>query len=594
MLCHWKNEIKMNNKENKINNKERDYNIKNENYFVLASIIVILFILMMAMVNLNYYIRKNKENSKGETKNTLHRLKEEKQAVLDPSCLIVSMEDKKHSMGIIEESLEKAKIGYTAKVKFEDITDDELQSAEIIIINGSEFSSLENMDMIFKYLEKGKHIIFTSMPDVGYIEASGLKEIMGIKNITQSHNQEGVKFLQGFMIGGLLELPKLLYKAPEVELLSTTKTYVIGSEKSAVIWRNTYGESEIYVVNAPFLETNAGYGILSAIMAQIYPDYIYPVVNAKVFTYTGLPYVSYENTSELEEIYSRDAMQLQQDILIPDILSINKSRNLILSGFLTNSFRKGYRDEINKYSKKQINNYQKDIYKLGGEVGVVYSGDLEKDIEIYHDLFNNNKFKSILLNEENLETLNELIDKEQYSFIESILGPWTVKKKSFGYLTENTVYIPFTIDGIVNTDLEKLEFYSGITAFGAIVQNLDLEQIIFPKENKDNWMNVSRDYIKFIDSYRKKFEMIESRNITETAQSVKKFEINSPSMVHFNNKIELRFKEWYGESYYILRTKKEVESIIEGTIHKIEEGVYLVTAKNKEVDINLRQIDKYE
>jgi hypothetical protein len=577
-----------------MNNKERDYKVKNENYFVLASIIVILFILMMAMVNLNYYIRKNKENSKMETKSTLHRLKEETQAVLNPPCLIVAGKDDNHSIEIVEGSLKKAKIGYITKVKFEDITDKELQSAEIIIISGSEFRNIGNVDMLSEYLKKGKHIIFTAMPDVGYIETSGLKEIMGIKSITQSQNQEGLEFLQGFMIGGLLELPKLSYKAPEVQLLSTTKKYVTGSKKSAVIWRNTYGDSEIYVVNAPFLETNAGYGILSAIMAQIYPDYIYPVVNAKVFTYTGLPYVSYENTSELEEIYSRDAMQLQQDILIPDILSINKSRNLIPSGFLTDSFLKGYMDEINKYSKKQINNYQKDIYKLGGEVGVVYSGDLEKDIELYHDLFNNNNFKSILLNEENLETLNELIDKEQYSFIESILGPWTVKKESFGYITESTVYIPFTINGIVNTDLEKLEFYSGITAFGVIIQNLDLEQIIFPKENKDNWMNVSRDYVKFIDSYRKKFEMIESRNITETSQSVKKFEINSPSIGYLNNKIELRFKEWYGESYYILRTNKEVESVVEGTIEKIEEGVYLVTAKNKEVDIILRQIDKYE
>ncbi|MEK6264556.1 MAG: DUF2194 domain-containing protein [Clostridium sp.] len=568
--------------------------VKNENYFVLASIIVILFILMMSVVDLNYYIRKNKENSKMETKNTLHMLKEERPAVLNPDCLIVAGEDKSDSIGIVEGSLEKAKIDYMLKVKFEDITDDELQSAETIIINGSEFGSLGNADMLLKYLKKGKHIIFTSMPSVDNIETSGLKEIMGIKNITQPQNQEGVEFLQGFMIGGVLELPKLLYKAPKVELVSTTKSYVTGSKKSAVIWRNTYGESEIYVVNGPFFETNAGYGILSAIMAQINLDYIYPVVNAKVFTYTGLPYASYENTGELEEIYNRNAMQVQQDILIPDVISINKSRSLIPSGFLTDRFNKGYEDGINKYSKKQINNSEKDIYKLGGEVGIVYSGDLEKDIEIFHDLFNNNNFKSIRVNEENLEALSELIDKEQFSFIESVLGPWTVKKKSFEYLNENTVYIPFTIDGIANTDLDKLDLYSGITAFGAIIQNLDLEQIIFPKENKDNWMNVSRDYIKFIDSYRKKFEMIESRNITDTAESVKKLQNNSPAIEYLNNKIELRFKEWYGESYYILRTNKEVESIIEGNIEKIEAGVYLVTAKNKKVDINLRQINKYE
>lgn len=573
-------------------NKEQDCEIKSKNYFILTSIIVLLFILMMTIVNLNYYVRKNKEGKGAETENAL-RMPEEKQVVRNLSCLIIKGKDNNQSNEIVEGSLEKAKIGYISKSKFEDITDEELSLAKIIIINGSEFNNIGNVKLIFEYLKKGKHIIFTSIPDFHHIEASGLEEVMGIRKITEPKYQEGIKFLSGFMLGGLLELPDFSYNAPEIQLLSTAKAYVTGSKDTAVVWRNTYNNSEIYVVNGPFFKTNAGYGILSAIMAQIHQDYIYPVINAKAFTYTGLPYASYENTDQLEGIYSRNAMQLQQDILIPDVLSVNKSRNLIPSGFLINSFHKDYDGEINKYNEKQINNYEKEFYKLGGEVGMVYTGDLEKDSKIYHYLFNKNS-KSILLNNKNLENLNELIVKEQFNSIESIFGPWTIKKRCFGYLTKNTVYIPFTLDGIVKTDLQKIEFYSAITAFGVSVQNLNLEQIIFPQEDKDNWMYVLREYVKFIDSYRNKFQMIEARNITDTAQAVKKFENNSSTIEYFNNKIKIKFQEWYGESYFILRTNKEIDSITEGTIEKIEEGAYLVTAKNKEVDINLRQIDKYE
>ncbi|GAA0178412.1 DUF2194 domain-containing protein [Clostridium sediminicola] len=576
-----------------MNNKKRDIEVKNENYFAIASIIFLLFVLMMTITNLNYYIRKSKENLNMEAKNTIPVLEEGKKVELNQTCLIVAGEDKNNSLGIVEESLEKAKIGYNSKTKFEDITDKELNSAEIIIINGSEFSSLGNVEMVYEYLKKDKHIIFTSMPDAHFVETSKLHEIMGIKNITKFKNQEGVKFLSGFMLGGLLEFPELSYDAPNIELLSTTKIYATGFKDSPLIWRNIFDESEIYVVNGQFFETNAGFGILSAIMAQIYPDYIYPVVNAKVFTYMGLPYVSDENTSEIEEIYSRNTMQLQQDILIPDILSINKSRKFIPNGFFTDSFNKDNRKKIDGFNANQINNYGKDIYKLNGEVGMVYSGDLEKDIEIYHNLFSKN-FESLYLNEEDVETLNEAISKDKFSFIESVFGPWTSKNKSFGYLNKSSVYIPFTIDGVPNADSQKLEFYAGVTAFGTIIQNLNFKQIIYPEDDRDNWMNVSREYIKFIDSYREKFQMIEERNISDTAQVVKKFEINSPSIEYFNNKIEIRLEEWYGEAYFILRTNKAITSINEGTIEKIEEGAYLVTAKNKKVDINLGQIDRYK
>lgn len=578
-----------------MNNKEKDYIVKNKNYFELASIIIFLFILMMTMADLNYYIRKNKVNSEPDTNNALYLQKPEKQPKPEASCLIVWGNDKKNTIDIVEDSLEKAKIGYISKAKFEDINDKELKAAKTIIINGSEFESLGNIEKFFEYIKEGKNIIFTSMPDMSYIETKGLKGIMGINNITETKNQKGVKFLPGFMLGGLLELPNLSYKAPVADLLSTAKTYVTGSKKSSVIWRNIYGKSEIYVINGPFFETNAAYGIMSAIMAQINPDYIYPVVNAKVFTYEGLPYVSYENSDELEKIYSRNAMQLQQDILIPDILSTNKSRGFIPSGFLTEGFNKQNIGSINKYYEEQINSYEKDIYKLGGEVGMAFSGDLEKDIRTYKSIFNNKNFKSVLLNNNNnLNTMIKSINKDQSSLIESVFGPWTEKKKSFGYVTSNTVYIPFTIDGVYNTDQQRLEFYSGITAFGAIIQNLDFKQVIFPENDKDNWMNILRDYVKFIDFYRQKYEMIQPRSATDTAQAVKKFDNNFPSIKYSNNKIEIRFKKWNGESYYILRTNKEIDSITNGSAEKIEDGAYLVTIKNKETDINLGQVDRYK
>lgn len=572
--------------------KKSNYEIKNKNYFVLASIIILVFILILTINDLNYYLRKSKINQVTEIRNNFLNLDYKNQVVKKPYCLIVFGQDKKDEARIVEEGLKNANISYILKETFEDITENELSYAEIIIVNGSEFNDIGNINEVFNYIEKGKHIIFTSMPDVNNSKMNKLKEIMGIKNSTKIVNKRGVKFLPGFMLGGLLKLPELSYKAFNIELLSTTKIYATDLDDSALIWRNIYDKSEIYVVNGPFFETNAGYGILSFLMSEIYHDYIYPVVNAKVLAYSGLPYISNENTNELVELYNRDAMKLQHDILIPDILSINKSRNLIPTGFITNNFHKGRSDELNNYNIKQINSYEKFIYKSGGEVGIVYSGDLKKDYEMHHELFKNKNLKFIRLKEEYFEGIDEF-NKDEFSSIEAVLGPWTKDFESFGRFNKNMIYIPFTIDDMNNTDVKKLEFYSAVTAFGAIVHNFNLEQVVFPEGSKDNWMNLSREYIKSIDSYRSKFEMIESRNISEMIQSVMKFVTNESVINYLDNKIKIRIKKWQGESYYFLRTDKEINDIKGGTIEKIEEGVYLVTAKNKEITINLKEIDRY-
>lgn len=569
-----------------MNDKEREYQVKNQNYFILASIIISLLFLMIAMTNLNYYILQNKDTDIA-AKN-LHRPEENKQVQLNASCIIVTGQYEKKSNRIIEESLKKAKMSYIVKASFGNITDHELQSAKIIIINGSDFNTIGSVDTIYEYINKGKQIIFTSMP-VDEIDLMHMKEIMGIKNLTLAQYYEGVNFLPGFLLGGLLELPNLSYDAPKVELLSTTKTYVTGSEDEPVIWRNTYNGSEIYVVNGPFFETNAGYGILSAIMAQIYEDYIYPIINAKVYTYKGFPYISYENTPKLKEIYNRTAMQIQQDILIPDILSINKSRDFIPNGFIVNHNN----NQIDHYGQKQIVSYEKDIYKLGGEVGMVSSGDLEKDLESYANLFNNKEVQSIWIKDKQIEALKEFVQKEEVNALEAVLGPWELPEESFSFLTDSTVYIPFTVDGLADNDLEKLAFYSGITAFGVIVHNLDIEQIITLSPDVVNWMDLSRDYIKLVDFYREKFNMIQARNISETAQLVKIFVNNTPTIEYYTNQINIKFDRWYGESYYILRTHKEIGKISGANFIKIEENVYLVIANNKEVTLELRLTDQY-
>lgn len=572
-----------------MNDKSKVYELNYKNYFTVVLLILFIIIICSTITNINYYIRNNNNNTKIQQEITWSKLEDDEFHIHNSTCLIITEDDNSESIQIIKESLKKDKISYIIKSKLEDINTNELNTVEFIIVDGSNFDNIYSKDMISLFIEKGKHIIFTSIPNIVY-NNNDLQNIMGIKEITTPMKQEGIKFLSGFMLGGLLEFPQLSYNIPKVELHSTTKTYVIGEDKSSIIWRNIYNGSEIYVINGPFMTTNAGYGIMSAIMAQIYPDYIYPIINTKVFTYSGFPYISDENTKELKKTYNRNAMQLQNDILIPDILSINKSRNLIPSCFIANNKI----DNIRNNYIKQVRNYERDINKLGGELGIVYSGDLQEDIEYLNHIASNGKINSLMLVKDEHQSVKELFQIENTEWINSVLGSWYINNGSFEFINENTVYIPITIGNTDYSDLATLEFYSGVTAYGAIIHNLNIEKVVYSKDSNDNWMKVSQNYIKFIDSYREKFKMIKARNISDTTQLIKKFVVNSPYIDYYNDKIVISFKKWYGESYYILRTDKKISSISNGHIEKIEEGAYLVTIKDQDVIINLKPTNIYK
>jgi Na+-transporting methylmalonyl-CoA/oxaloacetate decarboxylase gamma subunit len=565
-------------------NEKKDFELKSGYYLGLAIMMIILLFLMLIIFNLSYFIKKKSHNLQEEDSRKLEKQEKLKHVTTNPTCLIISTQDKKSELKIVEDSLNKTKISYMTKASLEDFTTEEIIESEIIIINGNRFENVDVVENLIRYQEK--NIIFMSMPNVNYIKNTNLKKIMGIKNITQSEYKKGIEFLPGFLIGGLIKLPELKYSSSEVELLSTTKTYVIGSDKSPIIWRNIFDKTNIYMINGPFAKMNAGYGILTAIIAQIYPDYIYPVVNAKLFTYSGFPYISNDNTDGLIKTYNRNAMQLQHDILIPDILSINKSRNLIPNGFLINTIDNYLSDN----TIEQINNYEKNFYKNSGEVGIRYSGNYEEDNKLFNKLFNKD-FKLLEIDKE-FKDIDILMENDKFNLVEAVCGSFRTDY-NFSYITNNAVYIPYTIEGVEITDLDKLEFYSYLTAFGMISQNINFEQIIYPSDNNDNWINVSRKYIKFIDSYRDKFTMIKSRNITEMSQLVKKYNLNSPRVKYFSNKIIIKSDEWYGELHYILRTNKEIDSITNAIAYQIEEGVYLVSVHDKEAYIFLKQIDKY-
>ena len=526
---------------------KKDYQLTIQRYLSLASVILLLFVLILLSVNLEAFIIKKRAIAYEED----HKNLEQK----DSSA----MEEGEKLYG------------------------------DFLLVDGKNLKTKEDLVEVERAIDLDRPVIFSSLPREKYIKEHKLQELLGIAEIVGERTKKNLNLVPGFMLGGFHEFEDISYRILEIEPLFSTKIYAFSKGKDdkniPVIWRNTYDESEIYLVNGPFMETNASYGIVSALMSEIHQDYIYPVVNTRFMTYEGLPYISYENKERLEKTYSRDAMKFQHDILFPDIFSINKRRGFVLNGYLTLGFENIDRQAIDNFSIRQMMEYKKQIYTDGGEIGIRYSEDMGKHGDIYGKIFGPDAIKSISIDREP-EDLENLIDG--WDSLESLLGPFE-EGRAFKYLDDKTVYIPRTLDGIEVSGQEKLEFISSVTAFGAIVQNLNLEEIVSFKGDEELWTSASKAYMKFIDEYRERFSFLEDRNITETADAVKLFLNARPKIYIGEDMIEIRSDSWEGQTHYILRSHKKIDSIKNGKAKLIEEGAYLITIDGRQVDIKISE-----
>lgn len=460
---------------------------------------------------------------------------------------------------------------------------------DVLMIEGSELETFEDIQQLEEFVEEQKTLIFLSLPTQETIETYGLSEMFGIQEIYGEHTQKELNLVAGFMLGGFHQFEGLVYEMLDLELSFSTKVYAYGKRTETksypVIWRNTYKNNEVFIVNGPFMQTEAFIGILSALMAEIEEDYIYPVINTRLMVYESFPYISDKNKEALEEKYNRDAMKVQHDILFPDLLSINKLRGFVPNGFFRLGFAGEERNAISSFDQQQLTTYKDQLFKDGGEVGLRYSGDIAQDQKDYQQVFGEASIKSVLIHEDTTDAeIDEIL--ETIESVEAIVGPFQ-KEKNYQYLNDRAVYLPFTSEGFVESGQEELDFVAMATAYGTMIHHLDLAEVIDPADGKEKWTGGQKAYVQFLDRYREPFIFLKDRNITETATELKTLLNNVPVLRKSSHQIELSFPNEPEAAYYMLRTAKKVKNVKNGTFKNIEKDTYLIKAIGQQVEINV-------
>lgn len=567
--------------------KRNEFQVTSIYYVMTLMILAMIVIFALSMMDINYFISSYKSFSK-DVNEWIYKGQVDAEYDEDLECLIVEMDLTNIGIHIIEETFINSHIKYRKVTDLDAVGKEVIENIGFILISGSFLNDQANREEIFDLVRSGKDVLITSMPDSEALEDRNLREIMGIKAVDGSKPLENLRFLDGFMLGGLLEFADIDSQFMEVDLLSSTKKFVDDGKEVPVIWRNVFGKSQIFVVNGQLFESKVGYGVLSGIMSEVFIDYIYPVINSVVYTYNGLPYLSNENTDTLEAIYNRDALLLQEDILLPDIIAFNKVRGMIPTAIVSYGFHE--KNEINMDTDivNRLENYKKDLYKLNGTFALFYNNAYEINESDFDQISHILPISAIY------EPSDGLISLDLLSQVNIILKPWSIKENNFKVDAEDNIYIPITYSTLLEDTKSKMDLYAMATAYGLISHNLDIEEIIYPNDERHNWINISKVYLDFIDQYRVKMADFVNRDIVETSKIIHQFKTADIVVYYGSDRIEVVIDNLKGEMDFILRTNKGIVSISSGFYKEIEANVYLITLDNPTSVIELEQINLFE
>lgn len=478
---------------------------------------------------------------------------------------------------------------------------------EVLILASPQSQGVYDAAALKAPMEQGVSVIFAELPALEETDPE-LLELLGVNTAGSPYRQEGVRMLSGFLLGGLFEYPDLEIAVQQVTLNSTCKVYATGlvehqrelgiknEELPPLIWRNLGEGIRVYAVNGPFLEDLGGAGFLSALFSEIYPDYLYPVINAKAFFVKNFPCLSEEGSEEILRRYSRTPLRFQEDIALPDLLGLCSQNDLIPSLYVVRSFDPQQEADG---SSELLSFFQTELAKAQGELGLsgserMTAAQLRGQLEFYGKELPEYHFDSLMRNGMGESQCKAFAAQESDHYeITSLISSWE-EDPQFHRVSRNTVNLPAIAEGFWYEDQQWLRLKSMATALGVVTYGVDMEEIWFPESERFDWKEAFKELSRNVHTYFEPYGKLDGLNAAQTALRTARYLNQMPEISYGEDRVEVRIDSFDTELYFLLRTEKEIRRVEGGSSSQLEEGVYLITAAEPNLSIDLKQREVYQ
>lgn len=494
---------------------------------------------------------------------------------------------------------------------------------DAVIVEGGGLDLKTQLDCLLEWNRQGVTLIFAGLPPVAQLQKyPQFQTLLGIQSLTKaSVRLEAIRLFSGFLLGGEriysqrtrqdpLEMD-LDSEAPWFQLTPETKVYLMGQVSVGelpeqeyrnerlppLLWRRTLNGANVFVVNGDYLSGCTGIGILSAVMAEDLPYYLYPVVNAQVLTVANFPGMADENRDALVPRYGRGQKALVRDLLWPSLESMSETNGFPMSCFEMPQYR--YDDGIEP-EESLISFYLRLIGERNGEAGVSLPHDAS--VSLTDKWARDQAFLSLDATQYryNAAFLTET-ELDEWSRNQEALGQFTAVSGSLGnrpglffFLDEDTLCQTVTHDLLNHSASDDLRLRSEQTALGYTNVMLDMLRVCWPEEGEPGWEVYYERSASNLHTYWQRFNEFDRLTVSESDRRIRSFLSMDYRQSREGNTITLAISPFQSGADFILRTHREtVSGVVGGTAKELERGAWLIHVSQPQAEITVEFDPRY-
>lgn len=481
-------------------------------------------------------------------------------------------------------------------------------------------------EQIARLMEQGVDAVFLALPDCGDVEAdAALQKILGIHAILRPEIElRGIHLFQGFLLGGErifaagdgedAEKQDLDLLVPWYSVRTGTKTFMRGilseadssrardseledEDMPALIWRNHFGSGEAYAVNGRYMENRKiGIGVLQAMMYERAEYFLYPVINAQLFSVANFPMLTDENQEQVLPVYGRSVTKMQTDIIMPMMIKLAAKHHFQPSCFMSVKYDM---DDAAQPDTAALKTYLPMLGEMDGELCLssdyrgasTAAGKAQYDRNALDAAGLDYRIASVLSPCSGLSSLPDELRQAGLTEIQTVsTSDESDEYPIVGFLEGNIVCLQSTSDLTRHTFTDELETLGVQTLLAYSNGSYDMASTFYSDNVEDEWQNASRRIISNLTTYTEPFHAVDRLTAAESDARVRTYFALRYDAVRSGDDISVTVSNDAGTDacYFILRTHGEtVESVEGGTFVELEKNAYLISAGGETLRVHL-------